>query len=343
MNFSGNEENKVYRGSLHPREPYYYIRASLDLSEKSINNQVYYFNVDNDWKYLDNPALYRNFYRVDDNALIGDVTVYSDLAFDAGSAFGPSNSQIVSVSRSSGVATIALNAAPSTFGLQNDDYVVISGILNNAGGFDSATPVKISVSGNNISYENGSGNYGGVRASGVQITTVARSAGGVATITLSVAPGTLGLVTGDYVTIAGITNDANSFNSAVPVQITVVGNTFTYSNATGSQPFVAQAAAGASRSVSLGVAAGASRKVETVPIAQIGGSNLANSLFDIWGGPTGNQSGSILMSDLENAQSCRAGGEPAPGAPLLALKLRGGSGSVVSGSLNVVVKVYVKF
>lgn len=89
-----------------------------------------------------------------------------------------------------------------------------------------ATPVPVLAIGQTITY--GTSN----------IVSVARSAGGVTTVTLSSNASNFGLITGMYVALLGITNDGNSFNTTDPVQITVSGTTFTYNNATGTMPYV---------------------------------------------------------------------------------------------------------
>jgi hypothetical protein len=448
-NLSGIGDNKTYRGSLPPREPYYYIRANLELAGQEANStKLFYFNKENSFAYANthkfaypNPDAYPGYYLLDEHSVIGEVAVYDnpELASAANRTVA-SGSALVNISRSSGVATLTLNAPASSYGLASGDYVIISGLLNNSGSFNSATPVQISVSGNSFSYANGSGNYGGTVASGVQILSVARTGGtatvtlnaaastfglvtgdyvnvsgilnnsggfntsgavlisvsgntisytngtgnyggvaasvgqitlvernaGVATITLSAAASTFGLVTGDYVVISDLTNDGGSFNSVTPVQITVSGSTFTYTNGSGN--FASEAAAGASRSISLGTAAGASRAlrtnvaaggsraVATQPFVEIGGAYRpsfgANDLdLDVWGGSTGNTPGPIFLSDLENAQVCYYGSEPLnPGydaiggsRKFLAMKLRGGNGLLNSGNLSLVLKVYPKF
>jgi hypothetical protein len=99
MDLSGYGDNLVYRSNIASADPYYYITAQLDLSGKSSNNKVYYFNKDNNFEYLVNKN-YSSFYKVDANAVIAEVTVYSSpdfsytgdlqyLYFDVGGAEAP--------------------------------------------------------------------------------------------------------------------------------------------------------------------------------------------------------------------------------------------------------------
>lgn len=100
--------------------------------------------------------------------------------------------------------------------------------------YDNITvaPIPVLASGKNI-------------ASGtLEIVSVERSIGGVATITLNQSAVNLGLETGMYVALLGITNDGSTFNTTNPVQITVSGSTFTYTNAVGSMPYVSTLTAG---------------------------------------------------------------------------------------------------
>jgi len=359
-NLSGIGDNKTYRGSLPPREPYYYIRANLDLSGQSANDKVYYFNRDNSFAYTDarkfaypNPDSYPGYYMIEDNAVIGEVAVYSNPDIQTSDintvALG---TQIVNVSRTSGVATLTLNSSAASFGLETGDYVTVSGISNNSGGFNTSDPVQISVSGSTISYDNGSGSYSSeVKATGAQLVSVARLSAGVATLTLSATASSLGLSTGDFVTITGITNDGGSYNAA-SVQITASGNTISYANGTGT--LASQAVTGTGTIV-LKVG-GSARSIQAELYFQVGGAYRPSSALtslDVWGGPTGNVPGSVLFSALGNGQVCYYGAEPADPSPnvlwgdrkFLAVKIRGGSSSakMAYGNLFVVLKVYPKF
>jgi hypothetical protein len=294
----------------------------------------------------------------------GNTISYPNLGNNYGGTVA-SGAQIVSVARSSGTATITLSAAASTFGLVSGDYATISGILNNAGNFNagSSTPVQITVSGSTISYTNAGSDYGGVAASGAALVTIERNTG-VATLTLNAAASTFGLVTGDYVTISGITNNAGSFDSAVPVQITVSGSTISYASGsgtlapaavTGTGQVILGVAAGGSKAIALGRAAGQGRAVQSELYLQVGGAykpSSQSSSMDVWGGLSGNVPGGILFDHLEHAQVCYYGSEPADLSydpvlgkrKFLAVKIRGGvSGGTLSGQLYVTLKVYPKF
>jgi hypothetical protein len=97
-NLSGYGDNKTYRGSALPREPYYYIRANLDLSNVMFDDReehVFYFNKENSYAYLDrskqsypNPDQYPGFHLIDDNNLIGEVAVYTNPDLEADENLG---------------------------------------------------------------------------------------------------------------------------------------------------------------------------------------------------------------------------------------------------------------
>jgi hypothetical protein len=100
MDLSGYGDNLVYRNNVASADPYYYISAQLDLAGKSSNKKMYYFNKDNNFGYLANKN-YSSFHKIDANAVIAEVTVYSspdftysgtlsDLIFQVGGAFAPS-------------------------------------------------------------------------------------------------------------------------------------------------------------------------------------------------------------------------------------------------------------
>lgn len=77
------------------------------------------------------------------------------------------------------------------------------------------------------------------------IISVSRSVGGISTITLSKPASEFGLETGMYIAILGIDNDFGEFQTIrIPIQITVSGNTFTYSNNTGTKPYPTTAISG---------------------------------------------------------------------------------------------------
>lgn len=113
-NVSGIGDNITFRTSIAPGKPYYYINAYLDLTGLEVgqapNNYIYYFNAENNFNYLssslhpEGPDAYPGFYPIDDNAVIGEVVVYtypnpeysynggdpSDLTFEIGGAYIPS-------------------------------------------------------------------------------------------------------------------------------------------------------------------------------------------------------------------------------------------------------------
>jgi hypothetical protein len=116
---SGTNSNKVFHTDLQSIQPYYYIIAHLNLDGAEVgalpNNYVYFFNVENNFNYL-NPALYPDgpdsypgFYPIDEQSVIGEVVVYSipdlkytyngntlsDLDFFVGGAYLPSISESV--------------------------------------------------------------------------------------------------------------------------------------------------------------------------------------------------------------------------------------------------------
>lgn len=110
MNSSGSQYNKAFQAVSTKNEPYYYISAHLDLTglytgePSSSNPYIVYFNKENNYNYLDtnlhpNIDEYGGFYPIDDNSVIGEVTVYTNpdleytgltVEFDIGGAFKPS-------------------------------------------------------------------------------------------------------------------------------------------------------------------------------------------------------------------------------------------------------------
>lgn len=112
-NLSGVPDNKTFRGSKLPGEPYYYIRANLDLSGVTLEDEganVFYFNADNSFAYANkskingyvNPDTYPAYHLIDDNNVIGEVSVYSNpdlaasanlgqLSFSVGGLYRPSS------------------------------------------------------------------------------------------------------------------------------------------------------------------------------------------------------------------------------------------------------------
>lgn len=268
-NVSGIEQNKTYRGSVPALEPYYYVRAHLDLTGKKLDNVHLYFNKENNFAYLNtavnaypNPDNYPK-YQIIKNSLIGEVTVYSnsDLVFSEGDS-NPlaSGAQLVSVERVSQTAKLTLN---------------------------------------------------------VSVVDV------------------LKLRVGDLIKVSGVTNDSSQFNTVGFVPITGISGVnnvvLEYAN---NFPNFGSAAA-----------TGTSKLLESQLTLQIGGSDKPSVPFvvmDLWGGPTGNQPGNIILGDLQDSQICYYGSESI--LPYLSLRLAGGNSTntITSGTIFVVVKVYKK-
>lgn len=81
---SGIGSNLTFTTGIPPKAPYYYVSAYLDLSGVKLPDAqnpklTYYFNRDNNLNYL-NPLApaYNGFHIINDNAVIGDVVVYSN-------------------------------------------------------------------------------------------------------------------------------------------------------------------------------------------------------------------------------------------------------------------------
>jgi hypothetical protein len=84
---SGIGSNKTFKTGLAPGAPYYYISAHLDLSGIIVpqGGITYYFNKDNNLGYMLTPLTpgigyeeYRKFHMIDENAVIGEVVLYSN-------------------------------------------------------------------------------------------------------------------------------------------------------------------------------------------------------------------------------------------------------------------------
>lgn len=367
-NMSGIPDNKTFRSIIAPGELYSYIRAKLDLSGQLANDNVLYFNAENLLAYQNthvfaypNPNSYPKYHKIDQNVLIGEVVASSspDMVYAAGEEgeLRISGADMIAVSRSGGNATLILDDTAASFGLAAGDYIAVSGLSNAGFNTDAPQPI-VSVAGV-VS-----------KVSGADIVSVERAAG-VASITLSAAASTFGLATGNFVRISGITNDSNSFNTSVPVPITVSGSTFTYASTGGTATVVTEAATGASKDVSFpprltyanagGVvsetaALGSSREVITPILLHIGGAYKPSSgspSIDLWAGPTGNEPAPLSMAQLEHAQVCYYGSEPAdPDSDpvlgkrkFLAVKLTGGNSSnkITRGVVSVLIKLYPKF
>jgi len=107
-----SQYNKTFQAVSTGNEPYYYISAHLDLtglytgSIESSNPYIVYFNKENNYNYLDttlypNVDEYGGYYPIDENSIIGEITVYANpdleytgvlntLTFDVGGAYKPS-------------------------------------------------------------------------------------------------------------------------------------------------------------------------------------------------------------------------------------------------------------
>lgn len=111
MSLNGGQDNKTFRSGVSPEQPYYYISAYLNLaglhtgSSQETDPYIFYFNKENNFNYLDRrlyptPEDYGKFYTIDENAVIGEVTVYAnpsiiyegdidDLKFEVGGVYRP--------------------------------------------------------------------------------------------------------------------------------------------------------------------------------------------------------------------------------------------------------------
>lgn len=100
---SGIGSNKTFKTGLAPGAPYYYISAHLDLSGAIVPEEgslTYYFNKDNNLGYLITPLTaglgyeqYHKFHMIDENAVIGEVVLYSNPDLVAGTV--PAGYQVV--------------------------------------------------------------------------------------------------------------------------------------------------------------------------------------------------------------------------------------------------------
>lgn len=84
---SGIGSNKTFKTGLAPGAPYYYVSAHLDLSGVIVpqGGITYYFNKDNNLGYMLTPLTpaigyeqYHKFHMIDENAVIGEVVLYSN-------------------------------------------------------------------------------------------------------------------------------------------------------------------------------------------------------------------------------------------------------------------------
>lgn len=89
MSLNGGQDNKAFRSGASPEQPYYYISAYLNLVGlhtgviEETDPYIFYFNKENNFNYLDRrlyptPDDYGKFYTIDDNSVIGEVTVYAN-------------------------------------------------------------------------------------------------------------------------------------------------------------------------------------------------------------------------------------------------------------------------
>jgi hypothetical protein len=112
MNFTGGQDNRAFRTDIPAQAPYHYISAYLDLKGLHTGQlietdpYIFYFNRENNFNYLNralypSPDNYGGFYMIDENSIIGEVTVYAnpsiiyegdidDLKFEVGGVYKPS-------------------------------------------------------------------------------------------------------------------------------------------------------------------------------------------------------------------------------------------------------------
>jgi hypothetical protein len=105
MNFTGLEDNKAFKSAQINKEPFYSIKARLNLAGLE-SNDVYYFNKENTLTYMDArktpyPDEYGQYYTIDDHSVIGEIMVCSnpdmeyagdinDISFTVGGVYKPS-------------------------------------------------------------------------------------------------------------------------------------------------------------------------------------------------------------------------------------------------------------
>ena len=233
-----------------------------------------------------------------------------------------SGAQVTNVERASGTATLTLNASAASYGFALGDFILVSGITNDSNSFNITYPVALSgVSGSTISYPNAAG------TATVATTPVTGSP------SVSYPPNLTYANTGALASIAAATG--TSKDVSFPPRLT-------YANAGGV--------------VSETAASGSSRQVITPILLHIGGAYKPSSgspSIDLWAGPTGNEPAVLSMAQLEHAQVCYYGSEPAdPDSDpvlgkrkFLAVKLTGGNSSnkITRGVVSVLIKLYPKF
>lgn len=104
---SGKDANRVFRTNAPSGEPYYYITASMDLTDLEVGEDyVYYFTQENNFSYLDKKQYasamdYAGYHMIDQNSTIGEIVVYTspnveysygdieDLNFYIGGCYNP--------------------------------------------------------------------------------------------------------------------------------------------------------------------------------------------------------------------------------------------------------------
>lgn len=191
-NVSGYGDNRTFRNSIPPREPYYYITATLDLAGKLANNKVYYLNKLNNFEYLNtaktaypNPDDFPGYYYLENQVLIGEVglSASADLTASNGAAV-VSTLDIVTVERAGGVAILTLANPVASYGFQVGDLINVSGITNNGNAFNTAVNVYVpitAINNTNLEYANAGANFGPQAAAGTGVisTLLSFQVGGV--------------------------------------------------------------------------------------------------------------------------------------------------------------------
>lgn len=74
MNLSGIGINKTFKTIIPPGSPYFYLNASLDLSN-AVYDGTYYFNLENNFNYAKSPSSYGQYHILNDNVIISEVVV----------------------------------------------------------------------------------------------------------------------------------------------------------------------------------------------------------------------------------------------------------------------------
>ena len=243
---SFSENPKISDRSDANRNASIAIRSNLNLTGQSAGH--YYFNRQNNYEYTKNWFNYGQFHVIN-QAFVVDRVVQSahpkleNETLDTTKQYDiPSTS--VSASWGARVETgINTNIVGCSGKDANDNVYVLSNY--------QFPYMAMAYNANNTLAFVKNNNGFSVAAFGPQILFVSRTATGTAVLILSADASSFGLKMGDYISVAGITNDANSFNTVIPVPIMISGNMVTYSNPTGTQPFGPQPVIGTG-SISVG-------------------------------------------------------------------------------------------